>query len=258
MPHLDQILIYPIKSLDGVSVRQATVLTSGALQHDREFAIVDLQGKVVNGKRTPKIHGLRSTFDLDGGMVSLQRHGEGQPETFPLMGDRTALETWLGNYFGFPVQVIQDQDTGFPDDLLSPGPTIISTATLNEVATWFPGVDFEGVRSRFRTNLEIAGVEPFWEDRLFSNTDEGVRFQVGAVEFEGVNPCQRCIVPVRDALTGQPYANFQKTFTQQRQATLPAWAAAARFNHFYRLAVNTRLGDSRSQRVLQVGDEIIS
>jgi uncharacterized protein YcbX len=41
MPELAQISIYPIKALDSVALTQTTVLPSGALQHDREFAIID-------------------------------------------------------------------------------------------------------------------------------------------------------------------------------------------------------------------------
>jgi uncharacterized protein YcbX len=64
MPYLAKILLYPVKSLDGIEVENARVLTSGSLQHDREFAIFDEQGKFVNGKRHPKIHLLRAQFAL--------------------------------------------------------------------------------------------------------------------------------------------------------------------------------------------------
>ena len=61
-PYLAKILLYPIKSLDGIEVEQATILSSGALQYDREFAFVDGQNRFVNGKRYPQIHLLRSQF----------------------------------------------------------------------------------------------------------------------------------------------------------------------------------------------------
>ena len=48
---------------------------------------------------------------------------------------------------------------GFPDDLDAPGPTIISTETLNEVARWFGWGD-EEVRRRFRMNLELTDDTP--------------------------------------------------------------------------------------------------
>ena len=48
-----------------------------------------------------------------------------------------------------------------------PGPTLISTASLEEVARWF-GFDLAEARRRFRANLEIGGCEAFWKDTLAS------------------------------------------------------------------------------------------
>ena len=170
-------------------------MPSGALQGDREWAIVDGQGQFVNGKRTAEIHKLRSQFDLAAGTIAIGVQGNSQTESFSLKSDRPALESWLSRYFGFPVWLVQSLKVGFPDDLDSPGPTVISTETLQTVADWFPGLDLEQTRSRFRTNLEITDVEPFWEDRLFGADDRLVQFQIGEVKLGGVNPCQRCIVP---------------------------------------------------------------
>jgi uncharacterized protein len=259
MPHLSRILLYPIKSLDGVEVPEATLLASGALRGDREWAIVDSRGKFVNGKRTPLVHGLRSTFDLQTHTVTLVAQKTGKADQFDLVGDRTALETWLSEYFGFPVQMTQNAEMGFPDDPQSPGPTVISTATLTAVSEWFAGMDVEGARSRFRTNLEIGDCDAFWEDHLFGAPSTLPAFQVGAAEFLGVNPCQRCIVPTRDAITGEPIPNFQKVFGTKRRETLPKGVDPTRFqnwfNHFYRLAVNTRTV-GQAEKVLRVGDKV--
>ncbi|MBM0740068.1 MOSC N-terminal beta barrel domain-containing protein [Phormidium sp. CLA17] len=254
MVHLAKILIYPIKSLDGVAVTKATLLTSGALKGDREFAIIDYQGQFVNGKRFPAIHKLRANFDLEQRTVSLQVQDASESLSFRLDGDRTPLESWLGRYFGFPVKLIQNPEMGFPDDTESPAPTIISTETVEAVAAWFP-VSVENMRSRLRTTLEIAA-EPFWEEQLFSTAGNLVPFHIGAVQFLGVNPCQRCIVPTRDPLTGEPYPDFQKMFVEHRKATFPTWAEASRFNHYYRLAVNTRTHPSEAGKTIQVGDLI--
>jgi hypothetical protein len=104
--------------------------------------------------------------------------------------------------------------------------------------------------------LEIGGVPAFWEDRLFEREDRLVRFQIGDVSFLGVNPCQRCIVPTRDALTGESYSDFQKIFIAKRKETLPSWVDRSRFNHFYRLSVNTQIPPSEAGKVLQIGDRI--
>jgi len=256
MPELAQIFVYPIKALDGVAIAQATVLPSGALQHDREFAIVDAQGNVINGKRTAKVHGIRSRFDLGTRTIALRTERESEAITFHLDRERSAVEQWLSAYFGFAVTLLQNRETGFPDDTNSPGPTVISTETLRTIAGWFPNLSLEAIRRRFRSNLEISGVEPFWEDSLFGTADRVVPFHLGNVQFVGVNPCQRCIVVTRDAVTGEPYPHFQKMFVTKRKETFPKWAEASHFNHFYRLAVNTRIVQPQAGATLRVGDAI--
>ena len=60
---LSQILVYPIKSLDGVAVKEARMTSGGILEFDRIYAMVDESGAYVNGKRTSRVQLLRSTFD---------------------------------------------------------------------------------------------------------------------------------------------------------------------------------------------------
>jgi hypothetical protein len=256
VPYLAGISIYPIKSLDGVAVTQATVLPSGALEHDREFALFNEKDNFVNSKRNAKVHLLRSRFESDFRTLSLQIQGTEQTFVFHLDRERTALAAWLSDYFGFSTKLEQDTVTGFPDDTNAPGPTVISTATIETVASWFPGLSVEQIRIRLRANLEIGGVPPFWEDRLFAEAASSVRFQIGEVMFEGVNPCQRCVVPTRDPITAEAYPNFQKIFVTKRKETLPSWVETSRFNHFYRLSVNTYVPASEAGKVLHQGDEV--
>ena len=253
-PYLAAISVYPVKSLDGVALTQATVLESGALQHDREFALFDEQGRFVNGKRNAKVHLLRSTFDAHFKQLSLQIQGTNHSVDFHINDERTDLETWLSNYFGFPVKVGQNTLTGFPDDTNAPGPTVISTGTIEEVASWFPRVSVDEMRVRLRANLEISGVPPFWEDQLFTEAGHGVQFQIGGVLFEGINPCQRCVVPTRNSKTAEVTANFQKIFVAKRKETLPPWANMNSFNHFFRLSVNTKVPSEAG--VLRIGDTV--
>src|ERR1700737_2579441 len=88
-PHLARMTLYPIKSLDGVVVEHARLLASGALEHDRTFAIRDREGHFVNGKRTPAVHALRSSFDLTRRTVSFDAGPSGdRPRPFHLDADR--------------------------------------------------------------------------------------------------------------------------------------------------------------------------
>ncbi|NJN48590.1 MAG: MOSC domain-containing protein [Alkalinema sp. RL_2_19] len=253
---LDRIILFPIKSFDGVEVVSATVLPSGALQHDREFAIIDADQKIVNAKRTSKIQRLRSQFDLADRTIRIRQPQE-QATTFHLDDDRARLANWLSDYFGFPVTLMQNTDTGFPDDLVSPGPTIISTASLETVSQWYPGTTAAEMRRRFRCNLELTGVPAFWEDQLFGDAEQPKPFTIGSVQFHGINPCQRCIVPTRDAQSAAPTERFQPIFQQQRAVTLPATVNRDRFNHFYRLAVNTKIPASEANKQLHQQESCI-
>ncbi len=250
MPHLAQISIFPVKSLDRLDLPSAELLPSGSLKGDREFAIFDQGDRVVNGKRTAKVHGIRSQYEWSMRSVILSSGGM-ESKTFHLDGDRSAMESWLSEFFGFKVHLKQDLEMGFPDDPVSPGPTVISTQTIATVASWYEGVTLGEMRSRLRTNLELDTAEAFWEDRLFGAADEVREFSIGSVTFQGVNPCQRCIVPTRDSISGETTSAFQKTFLKNRSATLPESVNRSRFNHFYRLAVNTR---SIAGGIVRVGD----
>jgi uncharacterized protein len=256
MPYVAGIYIYPIKSLDGIEVENAQILSSGALNFDREFAMFDRWGKYINGKRNPKVHLVRLYSHQEARTVSLQFPDTNSPQIFHIDHQRTELTEALSDFFQLKVTLKQNTLMGFPDDTRSPGPTIVSTATLTEVASWFPGVSVEEMRRRMRANIEIGGVSAFWEDQLFTTAENTVDFYIGDVLFKGVNPCLRCSVPTKNPDTGEAYPHFQKIFAQQREKTLPNWKDSSQFKGFYRLTVNTRLDPSEAGKNIAVGAKI--
>jgi hypothetical protein len=255
--HLDSILVFPIKSLDGVSLNEAGITPGGILENDRVYSIVDAQGKVLNGKRDVRIHRLRSRFDAAFREVALSEQGTSSEERF-VLAEPDTLNRWLSGYFGFVVSLKREPVSGFPDDREAFGPTLVSTASLREIAGWYPALPIESVRRRFRANLEVdgEGIPAFWEDGLYRGPEEQAPFHVGAVRILGHNPCQRCVVPTRDPDTGASTSGFQKEFMERRRRTLPPWANASRFNHFYRFAVNTSIAPSEAGKRLRVGDPV--
>jgi hypothetical protein len=192
---------------------------------------------------------------LSRGVVTLSHVGE--QTAFHLERDLEALAHWFSGRLGDRVGIARDEAGGFPDDTGAHGPTVISAATLREVASWFPGMDVDEARRRFRANLEIDGVPAFWEDGLYGADRETARFRIGDVAFEGVNPCARCTVPSRDSRTGVIHeSGFAQIFAKRRAKTLPEWARRGRFDHFYRLSVNTRIAASQAGRTLQRMDAV--
>ena len=257
-PHLARIRIFPFKSLDGVDLDEAVVRKGAGLAHDREFCLVDENGDFVNTKRVGEsLVRIRSEFDRILGEITL-RDGDDRA-TFSLERDGGGIEEWFEKRLEKPVRLKRDRELGFPDDTTAPGPTVISTATLRAVASWFPGCDLDQARRRFRANLEIDGVPAFWEDRLLGPAGTKFPFRIGEVTIEGINPCARCNVPTRNPATGEIQdPAFAKTFARRRQETLPAWAERSRFDHFYRLAVNTVVPESEAGKVIRVFDEVVA
>ncbi len=288
-PRLANIRLHPIKALDPVSVNEARIGPNGGLELDRVWALYSADGRWVNAKRTAAMHLIRAAYAPDIDSVTLTVPGDRRnipAMTFAFPGDADGAAEWFSMYFDQAIQIRYTRE-GFPDDGLAPGPTIVSTASLRAVCEWFPGMTLDEARRRFRTTLEIdaAGphgadrvqfpsgtselgssaaatealpLPPFWEDQLFADSEtSAVRFRIGDVAFEGSNPCARCPVPARDSQSGADMVGFQKRFIELRRAQLPAWAPAERFDHFYRLATNTRVPSTEHGKLLRLGDALL-
>lgn len=260
MPTLSHIAVHPIKALDPTSPERVSITDVGGLSNDRVYGIVDGNGEYVHGKRTPAVHRLRAAYDLENDRLALGVRGEGTTREFHLEGDREALETWLSEYFGFPVELKADvggaqTDSAVYTDAAETGPTVIAAATIREVASWYDGIDPEEMRLRLRPNLVVEGVPPFWADELVA--DGGRRLTIGDVTLEGVTPVPRCAVPTRDPHTGEVYDGFRETFIERRGATLPEWTDPETLegNLFSVMAV-ARIPEPERDGELRVGDPV--
>jgi len=266
---LANIRLHPIKGLDPVCVPEACIGPNGGLLLDRVWVLFTVDGKWINGKNNREVHQIRAEYDAQVSAVTLRVDGNAtngngvgsapalQPIQLAFPSDLERAAAWFSEYFGRTV-IVRHIPEGAPDDGLAPGPTIVSTASLQAVCRLFPGIELNEARERFRTTLEIDGVPAFWEDQLFGeNENYAVRFKIGGVSFEGSNPCARCPVPPRNPRTGQDLLGFQKKFTDMRRAQLPCTSPRERFDHFYRLATNTRVPSAEKGKLLRVGDAVI-
>jgi uncharacterized protein YcbX len=267
-PRLARIQLHPIKSLDPIEVPEARIGPNGGLEFDRAWALYTVDGRWVNGKRAPAIHRIRAAYAPDLSSVTLSAPSDPRKmftATLAFPGDTERAAEWFSAYFEQQV-IVRYAREGFPDDGLAPGPTIISTASLQAVCEWFPDLSLEEARLRFRATLEIEAdhdqggvahekLPAFWEDRLFGKDERNVvRFRIGDVAFEGSNPCARCPVPSRDARTGEIILDFTRRFSERRRATLPSWSPESRFDHYYRLATNTRVPSTETGKLVRLGD----
>jgi hypothetical protein len=181
LPRLTGIRLHPIKSLDPVSVTEARIGPGGGLEHDRAWALFSVDGRWVNGKRTAAMHLIRASYAPDLSSVTLAVPGDRRnipARSFPFPGGAEDAAEWFSVYFEQQI-LVRHAPEGFPDDTIANGPTIISTASLQAVCDWFPGVTLDNARQRFRTTLEIDSADAvanaasanghlpaFWEDQL--------------------------------------------------------------------------------------------
>jgi uncharacterized protein YcbX len=266
MPTLDRITLYPVKSLDGIDVESARVLPAGALEHDRRWRLVDMEGRVINAKRNDRFHAIRAEYDLAERLITLSLWADAPTaaaHTFPLVPGPEGPCAWLSEALGVRVLLEERHEGGFPDDREAPGPTLVSTASLEEAGRWF-GFGIAESRRRFRANLEIGGCDAFWEDTLASPAParrppsllelpadlpadpyadlpppEPREFGIGEARFRAMNVCRRCVVPSRDSRTGAVTERFREAFEARRAKGMRGDVDAGGWNGLYRLALNT-------------------
>jgi uncharacterized protein YcbX len=256
IPLVSRITIYPVKSLDGISLQKAQIGNGGCLVHDREYSIMDNNGKFVNGKSNARVHLLRSEIDFENEVISLRHESEISWNHFHLQNNKAAMDEFLSSFFHMPVALYKNTLGEFLDKPVKSGVTVLSTASLQAVGTWFNNMDIEETRKRFRATIELNAVPAFWEDKLFSKPGTGIECTIGDVTLQGISPRARCIVPARHPETGEMIHGFQRSFAQQRTAQLPAWSTLNDYNHAYYLSVDCYIPPSESGKWIAVSDEI--
>jgi len=258
MAHIENLRVYPLKGFDAVDVESIEITDAGTVEGDREYALVDSDGagdgdaeRVLNGKRIPNVHEVTVEFDREREVIELSTDA-GERSRFDLATEPGAASEWFGEFVGRPVELRRRGPPSFVDRP-GLGPSVVSTATLEAVASWFDDVTLEGARRRFRANVEVGGVPAFWEDRFLG---DGSGFVAGGVRFEGVKPCGRCVVPSRDPDTGDPIDGFRGRFAERREATLPEWVDPDAFEHFYSVMILTNVPAASRGETLRVGDDV--
>jgi uncharacterized protein YcbX len=265
MAEIARLRIYPLKGLDATELDAVEVTEAGLLAGDREYAICepdavpieDQQGilrDAINGKQSDRLHELRTAFDPETEEFVVRVRDRDETRRFDLGSGagRDAAGEYFGDFFEREL-TIQRRQEGFVDRP-GLGPSVISTATLEAVASWFEELTVEGARRRLRANVEIGGVPAFWEDRFLGAGAPA--FEAGGVRFEGGEPCARCVVPQRDPDTGEPLPEFRERFVERREATLPEWVDPDAFDHYYSVMLIARIPGPSRGRTLAVGDGV--
>ncbi|MFB6221072.1 MAG: MOSC domain-containing protein [Halolamina sp.] len=252
---IERLRVYPVKGLHGVELDAVGVREGGTLAADREYALVDAGGETINGKQTDRVHDLRTRFDPDTHTLGVRLADESAWHRFELAEERgrERATEWFDGVFDIPVTLQRNAEVSFVDRP-SLGASVVSTATLEAVASWFDDLTVDGVRRRLRANVEVGGVPAFWEDRFVG--EDAPAFTAAGVRFEGGTPCARCVVPQRDPDTGEPAEGFRERFVRQRERTFPEWADESAFDHFYTLMLIADVTATESDPSLRVGQSV--
>jgi len=217
---LKNIFVYPIKSMKGTAVSEASVEERG-LQYDRRWMLVDSKNRFISQREEPTLALLSVTVANDGLLVTSPTKGQMPVPFRPVDGRAERVEVWgsicdaqvvsreiddwfselLGESYRLvqmapearrpvpPAYAVKDESVSFADEfpfmLVSEG----SVEELNRRLNVPVNVN------RFRPNFVVSGAQPFAED-------EWNAVSIGSTSFHGVKSCGRCVMTTIDQETG--------------------------------------------------------
>lgn len=255
---ISELYIYPVKSLAGISLKQAE-LDSMGLKYDRRWMLVAEDGKFLSQRTLPKMALIQTSIDQSG-VLTLSMQGrqnlivpDPSPETMPVkiwndtvLANKvaTSCDTWLREALGVNCHLVYIKDdivrqcdlkyakqgdrTGFSDGFPM---LLLSQASLDDLND---RLDKPVDMRRFRPNIVVNGCEPFAEDTW-------KKFTLSDIPMLGVKPCSRCPIPTVDPDTGE------KTGTEP----ISTLATYRKNNHKVYFGMNII---HQEQGVLKVGD----
>ncbi|GHE20186.1 MOSC domain-containing protein [Halomonas urumqiensis] len=276
--HISQLFIYPVKSLGGIALDEATLFDEG-LANDRQWMVVDDIGRFVTQRQLPAM--ARVTVRLTADALVLE-HPQAAPLAVPLSpGNQPRLPVyvwhdqcqaldegveaarWLGDVLGDwrgsglrLVRFDEAQPRRVEPDFLQPGEQantafsdgypflVASQGSLDAVNR---GLMARGLAAlpmnRFRPNLVVSDIEPFAEDGWEALASADGAWRMGLRKL-----CQRCKITTVDQHSGKidhPGEPLKTLMSLKPRLGLKG----AFFGH------NAILLDGKGQR-LRVGDEV--
>jgi uncharacterized protein len=233
---LSQIFIYPIKSLGGIAVTQATVDLRG-LQYDRRWLLVDENGRFLTQRTFPEMALLQVSLHPNG-LVVKHKHKNLRTLFIPFVPAThyylpvqiwddlvEAVEVspeathWFTAALGRFCRLVYMPETGQRQtdlDYANPGEWVSFADSFPILIIGQSSLDDLNKRlenpvpiNRFRPNLVFTGGLPFGEDYW-------QKFRIGELDFKGIKPCARCVVTTIDQETIRKSAEPLRTLATYR------------------------------------------
>jgi uncharacterized protein YcbX len=213
-PTIAWISIAPVKAMAMQSLTEAEITTAG-IPGDRRFAVLDAEGRLVNGKRIGPLATIRPEISPDGGRLALvfpdgtrteapvERDGQVEGRFFgrPRAAHRLrgpfddALSAWARS----PIRLVELDRPGDGVDRAELGAAIslADVAALAELA-YAGGLDEPLDARRFRMTLGITSVRAWAEDAWLERD-----VVVGDAVVRPAGNVGRCAVTTHDPDTGR-------------------------------------------------------
>lgn len=250
MPVVTQLVIYPVKSLQGISVREAELTPSG-LKYDRNWMVTDDSGLFITQRDLPSLAAINVDFSSDEMKL---KHSQGDAFHIPLQSasrKEVTVEIWgdqcrafdegddaanwltekTGRFKGKKLRLMnfdnrfrrnvdssylkgEDSHTAFADGF----PYLItSDYSLNRLNERLIESGSKPVpMSRFRPNIVVTGLEAFLENRIDEIYSENAGYRLGLRK-----PCKRCKVTTVDQVTGIIHEHREPLRTLTLMNTVP-------------------------------------
>lgn len=255
---ITSITTYPIKSLGGVALERSA-LTAAGLQHDREWMLVDENGKLVSQREFPVLSLFRVLLFEDRLHViyndnmcvipfSFQGNNKIACKIFStdVIGGIVdqSISDWFSAHLDCTVHLVRalsdeprtvknhpDSAVLFPDS--SPF-LFISEASLSHLND---KLDRPVLMNRFRPNIVFDAATPHIEDDFTS-------IYINDAKFEGIKNCGRCKMTTIDQRTGEigiePLRTLATYRKQENKILFGRYLACKNW----------------TEKVIQVGDQI--
>jgi uncharacterized protein YcbX len=222
MYNLSEINIYPIKSLGGISLKEARIEDKG-LQYDRRWMLIDEEGNFITQRKHFELSLLQVSIG-DGNLTVSHKTDVSQTISFFLdehTGENITVQIWDDTSSGWEVSSLVsewfsafmkmkvrlvvmpseekravDQRYALNAEIVSFADAypcqIISQASLDGLNE---KLEESILMDRFRPNFVFTGGTPHIED-TFST------FHLGDILFSAVKPCARCVLTTVNQQTG--------------------------------------------------------
>lgn len=236
MLKVSELYIYPIKSLGGMAVSEASVTPTG-FEHDRRWMLVDENCRFISQREAPQMALLQVAIENEGLGITNKTIGVTTTIPFTAIGEQVMVTIWddtcLGRYVSIEADewftrilgikcrlVYMPDETRRQVEQPYAPPGAITSFSDAYPFMMIGQASLDDLNSRlteklpinsFRPNIVFTGGQPYEEDRLG-------HFIIGDINFYGVKLCARCNI-----ITIEIRTQLQAAGSRQRR-----WQAIAK------------------------------